>query len=305
MSSSSSAGVALGLHVPHAFGARGLDADDILRRLVQLGVGISVVDAAAIERALGAPAEPDVLHPPDLGEEHGLIPLEQVVFDEALAVGRAAFAEQLRDWRRAVDLAPLAALRRRWDEAGVRIAAVDWPRLTSLDDDEIDYACRAASAVGAGVVATELSLGAPERLAPVAERHGVTTAFHAADDGDPADVETALGYSPFIGADVDLGQWLVGGRGSPLAFMTRHTDRIAMVRLTDRQTSDGALTWFGEGESPIGEVLQAMRAHAWSFPAIVEIGYDLASDADQMAEVARALGLCAPKLRAGADHVRS
>jgi sugar phosphate isomerase/epimerase len=291
-STPSPADVVIGLHVPHAFGARRLDADDVLRRLVQLDVHVSVVDAAFIEQTLGAPVEPDILNPPELDEEHGLIPLEQVVFDEALAVGRAAFAAQVRTWRVAADLTPLADLRRTWDDAGVRIATIHWPNLTALSDEEVEYAFRAATAVGAGAIATELSLGAPQRLAPVAERHGVTIAFHAHDDADPMDLEAALGYSPFIGADVDLGQWLVAGAGSPLAFLTTHADRIAMVRLTDRQTSDGALTWFGEGEAPIREVLQAMRTHAWSFPAIVEIGYDLASDADQMTEVARALALC-------------
>jgi hypothetical protein len=297
MSAPSPAGVVIGLHVPHAFGARPLDPDEILRRLVELDVRVAVIDAASLERALGAPAEPDVLHPPELGEEHGLIPLEQVVFDEALAVGRAAFAEKMRAWRTGVDLAPLAALHDRWMAAGVRLAAVDWPQLTTLGDDEVEYAVRAAAAVGAGAVATELSLGAPERLAPMAERHGVTIAFHAADGGDPADVETALGYSPFIGADVDLGQWLVAGHGSPVAFLARHADRIALVRLTDRRTSDGALTWFGEGESPIREVLDALRTHAWPFPAVVEIGYDLASEAEQMREVGRAVRLCRDQVR--------
>lgn len=292
MSTSSRADVVLGLHVPYAFGAQRLDADDVLRRLVQLDVHVSVVDAAFIEQTLGAPVEPDVLNPPELGAEHGLIPLEQVVFDEALAVGRAAFAGQVRTWRIAVDLTPLADLRRAWEDAGVRIASVDWPNLTALGDEEVDYAFRVAAAVGAGAIATDLSLGAPQRLAPVAERHGVTIAFHAQDGADPMDLEAALGYSPFIGADVDLGQWLVAGAGSPLTFMTMHADRIATVRLTDRQTSDGSLTWFGEGESPIREVLDSMRAHAWSFPAIVEIGYDLASEAEQMTEVARALALC-------------
>lgn len=292
MSTSSRADVVLGLHVPYAFGAQRLDADDVLRRLVQLDVHVCVVDAAFIEQTLGAPVEPDVLNPPELGAEHGLIPLEQVVFDEALAVGRAAFAGQVRTWRIAVDLTPLADLRRAWEDAGVRIASVDWPNLTALGDEEVDYAFRVAAAVGAGAIATDLSLGAPQRLAPVAERHGVTIAFHAQDGADPMDLEAALGYSPFIGADVDLGQWLVAGAGSPLTFVTMHTDRIATVRLTDRQTSDGALTWFGEGESPIREVLDSMRAHAWSLPAIVEIGYDLASEAEQMTEVARALALC-------------
>jgi hypothetical protein len=292
MSTPSPSGVAIGLRAPHAVGARRLHADDDLRRLVQLDVHVSLVDAAFVEQALGAPVEPDVLHPPELGAEHGLIPLEQVVFDEALAVGRAAFAEQVRAWRVAVDLAPLADLRRTWEDAGVRIASVDWPHLTALGDEEVDYAFRVAAAVGADAIATALSLGAPQRLAPVAERHGVAVAFHAQDDADPTDVEAALGYSPFIGADVDLGQWLVAGAGSPLSFLTTHADRIATVRLTDRQTTDGALTWFGEGESPIREVLHAMRAHAWPFPAIVEIGYDLASDAEQMTEIARALEWC-------------
>ncbi len=81
-------------------------------------------------------------------------------------------------------------------------------------------------------------------------------------------------------------------RGSPLPFLSKHADRVTHVRLEDRRTSDGAATWFGQGDAPIREVLQAWRDGAWPFPATIEIAYDLADEAAQMAEIARAIEYC-------------
>ncbi len=292
MSTASLPGPSIGLHVPHAFGAQPLSGAEILRRCAVLGVRVIELDASAIEAALGVPVEPAVLRPPELGPEHGLQPLEEAVFQDALRIGRVAFAERLRAWRASVVLDPLAALRDQLVRARVGIAAVHWPGLAELDDDGLAYALRATRAIGADRMSTGCPVEALERLAQAAESHQVVIGVQPAGRAGLAGLEGAPEGSSCIGLTLDLGDWLIGGDGSPCAVLAAHADRVVLVRLVDRRTSDGAFTWFGDGESPIREVLGAMREHAWAFPAIVDIPYDLSSDAEQMGEVARALEYC-------------
>jgi sugar phosphate isomerase/epimerase len=85
---------------------------------------------------------------------------------------------------------------------------------------------------------------------------------------------------------------VAGGHGSPLPFLDRNADRVTHVHLHDRRTRDGAQTWFGQGDAPIRDVLIAMRDGQWPSQAVIEIGYDLATEADQMKEIARAIAYC-------------
>jgi sugar phosphate isomerase/epimerase len=292
MQHSRSTGVRIGLHVPDAFGPYPADAFATAVRCATLAVPAIELDASALEACLGAPVAPAFLASPDFTVEAGILPDEAELFQQDLDLARTTFAARLRAWRRSVSLAPLDALRRAYDDAGVQIEIVRWPDLGMLEDDELDYGFRLALAAGARVLSTEWSIDGATRVGPFAERYGVFVGFRTGADATIAEIEAALNVSPFNAVNLDLGDWIVGVSGSPLAFLTAHADRVTHVHLGDRRLSDGAVAWFGQGDAPIREVLQAMRQEAWSFQATVEIAYDLATEADQMAEIARAIAYC-------------
>jgi sugar phosphate isomerase/epimerase len=300
----------ISLAMPDSFGIMDMPMDDILTRSSSLGVTAVELAFHTIEAYLDRPIEPVLLHPPAVTFEMGVLPGEEEIYQEAGELARRTFAARVRDWRRCVTLAPLEALQRHAAAIGVRVAAVRWDSLATRDcgdpnpdrnsdemhEDELEYACRVAAALQARALVMPLFQDGPSRVAAAAQRHGVTVAFLNAPTTSASALARMLEESPSTRAAIDVGQWIADGHGSPLPFIERHARRIAQVRLTDRRVSDGAPTWFGEGDAGIDEVLRAARDRGWQCEATVAIDYDLATDVDQTAEITRALDYCRAQL---------
>jgi hypothetical protein len=72
------------------------------------------------------------------------------------------------------------------------------------------------------------------------------------------------------------------------------SDRIARVHLKDRQTpahGAGNLPW-GTGDTPLKEILQLMKQEKYTFPASIELEYDVPAGSDAVKEVAKCLEYC-------------
>jgi sugar phosphate isomerase/epimerase len=75
----------------------------------------------------------------------------------------------------------------------------------------------------------------------------------------------------------------------------RHHDRIASLHLKDRKkqgTPGGDNLPWGKGNTPIKEILQAMRKNKWAFPASIELEYQIPEGSDAVKEVAKCLQYC-------------
>ena len=287
------AGVQIGMNVPHNFGARNMSKDEILAACVTLGVSAVELGAQPVETVLGAPALPASAEPPQVeGVEQGLIPLEEEVLKGSFELARKTFAAQLARWRRSVDLARLAPLRRQFEDAGVAIEILKWDDLAAFNDDEVDYAFRAARALGARAVSTEISSAGATRLAPAAAKYQLLVGLHGHQSSGAADFEEDFRAGAFIGASLDIGDWVAGNHGSPLPFLREHAARITNIRVKDRKANGGAATPFGEGDAPIRQVLQTMRDSGWSFQGTVELDYPVPDGADRLKELAQALRYC-------------
>jgi len=97
-------------------------------------------------------------------------------------------------------------------------------------------------------------------------------------------------------ANVDLGHYVAGGNvgGSTLQFLEKFHDRIASFHLKDRTTPEhGAknLPW-GTGDTPLTEILHVMKKEQYTFPAAIELEYDVPPGSDAVKEVARCLQYC-------------
>ena len=287
------AGVQIGLNVPYAFGGRNMAMDEILAACVTLGVSAVELRAQPIESFLGAPALPASAQPaPPQGVEQGLIPLEEEVLEESFELARRTFAGQLARWRTSVDLARLAPLRRQFEVAGVAVEILEWEDLAAFTYDEIDYAFRVAKALGARALSTETSSAGARRLAPAAAMHQLRVGLHGHESAGAADFVEAFRAGAFIGANLDIGHWVAGNHGSPLPFLREHTARITHIHVKDRKADGGPTMPFGEGDTPIKQVLQTMRDSRWRFQATVEFEYPVPDGSDRVKELARAIGFC-------------
>ena len=100
---------------------------------------------------------------------------------------------------------------------------------------------------------------------------------------------------------MDLGHYVAAPNGrDPIAFLRRHHDRILSVHLKDRQTPENGarnLPW-GEGDTPLAEILQLIRDEGWTFPATIEVEYAIPPGSDAVAEVGKCLEFCKAALDA-------
>ena len=266
------AGVQIGMNVPYNFGSRTLGGDETLAKTLQLGISAVELRSQPVELLMGAPLE--VLEP-GRGKE-----------------AQAAAAAQLRAWRLKTRLSNATAFRRKWDEAGVRIEIVKYDGIYDFTDAEMDYAFKLAKALGARAISCEIDVEKSKRVGQFADRHKLMVGYHGHTKVSPPMWETAFGYAKYNGANVDIGHFVAGDFGSPVPFITAHHDRITHVHIKDRKVNDGDNVPFGEGDTPIKEVLQLIRDSKWPIQATIEFEYNVPPGSDKMAEMAKCVQYC-------------
>lgn len=309
------AGVQVGLNVPYSFGTRtAMSGEDILARCIEVGVSGIELRAQAIENSFGLPADlvlgpapsdyagararvgdipgvtvtPAPTTPPrSVGTAGGRMPQTP----EELAAYKAKAAE-LRKWRLAVPMSKAKELRAKYEAAGVEIGIVKFDGIADLADDELDYAFTVAKALGARAVSGELSMTAVKRLGAAADRNRMFVAHHAHLAGSPAIYEEAMSHGKYAGVNLDLGHWIAGNYGSPLPFIQKHHARITHLHVKDRLKDGGPNVEFGQGNTPIREVLQAIRDNKWPIQAIIEFEIPMPPTMDRTPAILKCLDYC-------------
>jgi sugar phosphate isomerase/epimerase len=306
------AGVEVGMNVPYSFGTRAaMSAEDVLAQCVELGLSDVELRAQPIEKSLGlpdtivvGPAWSDILGAlAAIGDIPGVerpgavlrIPAGRpgagspmTRTPEQLAEYKAA-AERLRQWRLTVAMDTVRALKAKYDAAGVRIGVVKFDGISDLPDDELDYAFTLAKTLGASAISGELSMPAAEKLGKAADRNKLFVAYHSHLAGSPAVYEQALSHGKFAAANLDIGHFVAGNYGSPVPFLKKHHDRITHIHVKDRKANGGPNVPFGEGDTPIKEVLQLIRDNRWPIQAIIEFEIPLPQGADRTPHLVKCL----------------
>jgi sugar phosphate isomerase/epimerase len=85
---------------------------------------------------------------------------------------------------------------------------------------------------------------------------------------------------------------VAGNNTSPVPFLKEHHERVTHVHLKDRKKNNGPNTPFGEGDTPITDVLRTIRDNKWPIQGTIEFEYKVPADSDRMTEIARALKYC-------------
>lgn len=273
------AGVQIGLNVPYSFGNNMMPADEVLQKCVQLGVSAVELRSQPVEGFLGAPAE---LVTRSAGRAS--TPEQQTA--------RKSATEELRKWRVAVPMDKVKAFRQKYEDAGVRIEIVKFDALYARPDDEVDYCFQLAKALGAKALSCEISVPDTKRIGQFADKHNLMVGYHGHTETGPAQWETAFGFSKHNGANLDIGHFVAGGHGSPLTYLGANHDRITHVHIKDRKFNNGPNTPFGEGDTPITDVLRLIRDNKWPIQATIEFEYPVPAGSDRMKEIGRCIDYC-------------
>lgn len=279
-------GVAIGMNLPYNFGGRNAPIDDLINNCVALGISVLELRTQPIETFLGAP---DRLMPISQPRRAGGATPEQLARAEAAAI---AVKPELDKWRLGVSLERLAELRRRFEAAGIRVPIVRVDGMLDMGDGVVDYQFRLAKAFGARAISTEIAESDPERLGKFADKHQLIVAYHGEAETSVTDFERAFSLSRFNGANLDLGHFVAGQNTSPVPFITKYHDRITHVHVKDRKLNNGPNVPFGQGDTPIAEVLRLIRDNKWNIQAIIEFEYPVPPGSDRMTELRKTVEYC-------------
>lgn len=269
-------GVQLGINVPYSFGNPLMTADEILRTCVQLGISAVELRTQPIERFIGAP-------------EASTSPRNTVSPGSA-----SANAEDIASWRKTVSMERVQQFRKKYEDAGVLIEVVKVDGIFRMSDAELDYVFKLAKALGGRAISTEISKKDDDhkRVGEFADKHQLMVGYHGHATTTPEHWEKAFSFAKFNGANVDLGHFVAGNNTSPVPFIKEHHARVTHVHLKDRKKNNGPNFPFGEGDTPLKEVLQLIRDNKWPIQGTIEFEYKVPAGSDRMTEIARALKYC-------------
>ena len=213
-----------------------------------------------------------------------------------------AAREDLRRWRLTAPLGHFQSIRSRFDKAGIELNSYNISFQDDFSDDEIDRGFVMAKALGVPAITASAQINSLPRIARMAARHGIPVAMHNHSRVDPNEFSSpadfaramAMGGGRSIAVNLDIGHFTAANHDA-VAYLREHHDHIVTVHLKDRRRDQGPNVPWGEGDTPIREVLRLLRDRKWSIPANIEYEY---RGGDTLAELRRCLDYCRHALEA-------
>jgi sugar phosphate isomerase/epimerase len=201
---------------------------------------------------------------------------------------RAVYMKKVADWRESASMDKFIELRKMFNDAGIKIYAWKPNALNAKNTDaEIDYAFKAGKALGVTHVTVELPAddAQTKRLGDIAAKHKIYVGYHAHLQATPTLWDTALSQSEYNAINLDIGHYTAGTSSSPVPFILKNHARIMSMHMKDRKYHDGPNQPWGQGDTPIAEVLQLLKKNKYKFPATIEFEYDVPAGSDAVKEV--------------------
>lgn len=282
-------GVQIGINAPYSFRGMPGGADDVLNYLLELGLSSVELRSQPVEGALGAPAQP-------VRRRRGTATPEQIEQQRAAAAA-------LEEWRLGADMGRVTEFRKKWNDAGISIDIVKFDGVDAMKDAVVDYAFRFARALGARALSCEIPVSRTKWLGEFAAKHKLMVGYHGHGDvanpeafAAPPSWERAMSYSKYNGINLDIGHFTAGNNTSPIPFIRKHADRITHVHLKDRKLNNGPNVPWGQGDTPIREVLQLMKREKYPFQGTIEFEYPVPEGSTVMKEIAKCVEFCRESL---------
>jgi sugar phosphate isomerase/epimerase len=208
-----------------------------------------------------------------------------------------AAQKAIADWKMAANASTWKGVRKKFNDAGVDVQILCYNMGNAIKDDEIDYAFQMARDMGVRAISCSATVTVAKRVAPFADKykimwggHGHADIFDDEQFAKPETFRKIMSYSKYIGVNLDIGHFVAAGF-DPVTFIPEVHDRITNLHLKDRTKPDKCmvsanLEW-GQGQTPIKEVLLLMKKNKYKFPANIEFEYQTPQGSDSVAEVAK------------------
>ncbi|MGH9371158.1 MAG: sugar phosphate isomerase/epimerase family protein, partial [Vicinamibacterales bacterium] len=135
------------------------------------------------------------------------------------------------------------------------------------------------------------------RIGDFAARRKMLVGYHTHTQATLTIFDEALAQSKYNAINVDIGHYVGGTSESPIPLIQKHHSRFASIHLKDKTKGNNPAggnqnkPW-GEGDTPIKEVLQLMKKEKYTFPATIELEYPVPEGSTRMAEIGKCLQFC-------------
>ena len=266
------------------------DAEEIIKAIAQIGLSSVELMSNHAEQLAGAPAQGG-----GGGQGRGrgqMTPEQQAAMQEA----QRARAEEMRKWRASVSMDKFKDVRKKFTDAGIDVHLLCFNMRDNNTDDDIEYAFQMGKALAVKALTTSTTVTMSKRIAPFAEKHKMLMGYHGHDQtsnpNEFATLETyatAFSYGKYNGVNLDIGHFTASNYDA-VAFIKEHHARITNLHLKDRKKDHGPNTPWGQGDTPLKDVLQLMKKEKYPFPANIE--YEYPGESDVVTEVGKCLQYC-------------
>lgn len=200
-------------------------------------------------------------------------------------------------WRSSASMNKFKEIRKIFNTNGVKINILKLGDY-KWSDEEIDYAFNVCKALGAKGISMEISEVAGKHMAPFAEKHKLYVIFH--NHGQPGDpnfsFDKVLAYGPMLMLNLDAGHYFGATGLNPCALIERLNNRIVSIHIKDKTGPKSPYPntnqLFGEGETPVVELLQLVQKNKWPIACDIELEYSIPDGSDAVKEVAKCADYC-------------
>lgn len=289
-------GVQIGA-ITYSFRALPGSAEETLKYCLDCGISAVELMSNVAESYAGAPR---AAAGPGGGFGRGPITAERKAELQKLA-------EETRKFRLSVPMAKYKAFRRMYEDAGVKIYCFKLPPTMAMSAEEYDYIWNVAATLGANHITMELPTDDAhlQRVADYAAQRKLRIAFHTHGQGGDSGFDKCLAASPYTALNLDVGHYFAVTGKDPVPVMEKYHHRIASIHLKDRKGPASAspakkgpgggggpnMPW-GQGETPLKQVLQLMKQRKYKFPASIEYEYNTPEGSDVLTEIKKCVRFC-------------
>lgn len=210
-------------------------------------------------------------------------------------LGRPNDTEGIKKWRATISMNEFKKVKKKFNEQGIEIYAYK-PNLLNKNstDAEVEFAMQSAKALGAQSVTTELRVDDPqhsERLGRIAKKYKMYVGYHNHLQGNDLAWDTVLAQHKYNSINLDCGHYIAaGGKNtveSLLAYIDKNHTRISTIHMKDRKnkTNGGDNLKWGNGDTPIREILLLLKNKKYKIPVTIELEYKIPTGSDAAKEV--------------------
>jgi len=201
--------------------------------------------------------------------------------------------EALRQWRLSVPLTYFTGIKQQFKDAGVDLYAYNYSFSADMTDAEIDRGFDFAKALGVKFITASTTLPVAQKVVPFAEKHKMDVAMHGHSDlkdpnqfATPESFAKAKAMSKYFKTNLDIGHFTAANFDA-VDYIEKNHEDILLIHLKDRKKNEGPNTIWGEGDTPIKQVLTLLKDKKYKIPACIEYEYKGAENSQ--AEVKKCL----------------